>query len=69
MARAFAFVAEAGPFGHRVSPGPNAGAIEAALWACERAGLVMRSGRGWKLTPVGVTRRADMQALQTRRTG
>lgn len=64
QARAFAHVADAGPLGYRVPPGPGAAATNAALWDCERAGLVMRAGRGWKLTPIGLMRRADMHAAQ-----
>lgn len=64
QARVFAAVADASAGGYRVPAGPNAGAIRDALHALERAGLVMPSGRAWKLTPIGLTRRADMHAAQ-----
>lgn len=60
--RAFALVAAA-PDAYRVPPGPGAAALNTALHGCERAGLVMRAGRGWKLTPRGLERWADMQAF------
>lgn len=64
QARVFAAVADAPPGGYRVPAGPDAPAIRDALHALERAGLAMPSGRAWKLTPIGATRRADMHAAQ-----
>lgn len=64
QARVFAAVADAPPGGYRVPAGPNAPAIKDALHALERAGLVMPSGRAWKLTPIGLMRRADMHSVQ-----
>lgn len=64
QARVFAAVADAPPGGYRVPAGPDAAAIRTALHALEHAGLVMPAGRAWKLTPFGLTRRADMHAAQ-----